>query len=236
MATNAHQDNSLELAVQAYLERPNDGNLEHVIERAERLVGYFVSKYAARGNYDDLMQAGYEGVLKALPKYDPDREVLFTTFASHYIKGEITQELKRKAAFEYGGKWMAKLQRDIQVARDRLRKELGEEPSLAAIARAVNVTEAGVQQAMMLGTVKMEDIDLSKIKSREYQSFQLPIEDKIVLEEALNKLSKVQRQVIDCLFYRDMTQETTGEFLGIHQRKVSRVKRKALSEITYLLG
>lgn len=69
----------------------------------------------------------------------------------------------------------------------------------------------------------------------EYQSFHLAVEDKVMLEQALQKLSELEKKVIDALFYRQLTQEQTAAALGLNQRKVSRVKKKGLEVLAELL-
>ena len=59
----------------------------------------------------------------------------------------------------------------------------------------------------------------------------MPIEDKLVHIQAINKLSDLQKKVIYMLFFRDMTQEEAATKLEINQRKVSRLKEKSLEEL-----
>ena len=81
------------------------------------------------------------------------------------------------------------------------------------------------------GLISFDELDLSKISNRELESFRLPIEDKLVLAQAINKLNELQKKVLYLLFFRDMTQEQAAARLGINQRKVSRIKAKSLKEM-----
>lgn len=227
----------LEKAVKSYLDDPSDANLEEVMRNTKKLVFYFARYFSTEGRaVDDLVQAGYEGVLKSLRKYNCSYEVKFATFASHYIAGEIKKELSNRIAYRSGGKWIYIIRRKVENAREKLTRELGQEPSVEDISREINLTEEGVRLALMAEVINIEDVDLVKIKSRYYENFQLPIEDKIALEEALKSLTDLQKQVIYYLFYLDLTQSRAGEILGINQRRVSRVMCKALTKMSYLLG
>ncbi len=81
---------------------------------------------------------------------------------------------------------------------------------------------------MKAGFVSFEEIDISRIKSSGYDSFHLPVEDKLALYQAFRRLSKMQRKVVQMLFIKDMSQQQVAEKLCISQRQVSRVKQYSL--------
>ncbi len=223
---------SLEKTVAAYLNNPSADNLEQVMIHAKGLVCSF-SKHASQNftNDEDLIQAGYEGVLKALNNYDPTHNTKFATFASYYIKGELHKELDRRERFKCGGRWMAILKKEVYNAQEKLRRELGYEPSIEELSKEINITEEGVRMVIMSKIIPMENFDLSKIRNRQYENFQLPLEDKIAIQEAIASLPDIQRKVIYYTFYKDLSQTKIGEILGISQRKASRVMYKAFQNI-----
>ena len=65
---------------------------------------------------------------------------------------------------------------------------------------------------------------LQKSVARIYETFRLPIEDKLTLYNAFKKLTDIQQKVVHMIFYRDMTQQQVAVTLGLSQRQVSRVK------------
>ena len=79
-------------------------------------------------------------------------------------------------------------------------------------------------EVMKAGFVRFEEIDASKIHSSTYETFRLPIEDKLTLYNAFKKLTDIQKKVVHMLFYRDMTQQQVAAKLGMTQKQVSRVK------------
>ena len=79
--------------------------------------------------------------------------------------------------------------------------------------------------------MKITTIYAEAKKSKNYQTFKLPIEDIIMLREAFNKLQEIQKKVIFYLFKMDLTQKSTARKLGISQRKVSRIKESALKNL-----
>lgn len=218
----------LEAAVRSYRESGTEAALERVIRAGEGLVIHFAGLYS-RGRIDeDLKQAGYEGLLKALKRYDPAKNVLFATYAAHCIMGEIRRELKRRRAFRVP-EWLSELQAAIVGATEELIREKGAEPGLKEIAEKVNLTEAGIVEAMQAGAVSLDQIDLTRLRSLRYESFKLPLEDRIAVRMALERLDELPRKVLLLTFYQGLTQQQVAQKLGLNQRKVSRLLGKGLT-------
>lgn len=227
-SSSRHEE--LEALVAAYCDEPSELLLKDIVEAAAGLIGHFVSPFSYSPCREDLMQAGYEGLLKALRRFEPERKVRFSTYASYYIKGEITRELQRGSSYDLPP-WLADIQRRVYRVTEELTQSFQREPTLGEIAEAVNIKEEGVVQVMLAGTVPLEELDLNSIKSLRYESFRLPIEDRLLLREALSKLSEIQQKVIYLIFYHDLTQTTVAELLGTNQRRVSRLLKKSLEQL-----
>ncbi|BAF59329.1 DNA-directed RNA polymerase specialized sigma subunit [Pelotomaculum thermopropionicum SI] len=221
------QAGNIEAAMAAYLQDGSAESLQKVVEAGTRLVHYFVGLYAPGHSREDLVQSGFEGLLKAAKRYDPGRGVSFSTYASHCIMGEVRHFIRKEASFSRPG-WAAGLQERVNRFLEEYLNEKGELPTLDQIAGAVNIRKEGLLQVMRVGWVAPDEIDVSKIRSQRYESFQLPVEDRIVLRQAVEKLTELQRRVIAMLFFKNMTQGEAAEELGITQRKVSRVLHKSL--------
>ena len=199
------------------------------------LVYHFANIYSGNRDSEDLIQAGYEGLLKALKRFDPGRGVRFVTFASHYIMGEIRHQLRREASFDRQG-WVADIQSRIYRVMDDLLQKTGEPPSLEEIAEAVNIRKEGVIQALQAGRVSLETLDLNQFKHLYYENFKLPIEDQIAVRQALKRLNDMQRRVLYLIFYRDLTQQQVAKKMGIGQRKVSRLMHRGLQSMAEYLA
>lgn len=232
-SSSGNQD--LETLVAAYCQEPSEILLSEIVEAATGLVSHFVSPFSYTSYREDLVQAGYEGLLKALKRFEPERGVRFSTYASYYIKGEIMRELQRGIAYDKPP-WLAEIQLKIYRATEELTQLLQREPTIREIAEAVNIKEEGVIQAMLAGSVPLEELDLASIRSLRYESFRLPIEDRLLLLEALSKLSEVQQKIIFLIFYQDLTQTTVAELLGTNQRRVSRLLKKSLEQLAVHLA
>ena len=218
----------LETAALLYFAGQSEDRLQALVEAGGGLVRHFARLCGGGRSPEDLRQAGYEGLLKAVRRYDPARGVRFTTFAAHWIMGEIRHCLRREAAFARPG-WAADLQAQIFRAAEEILQRTGRPPTLRELAEAVNVREEGVAEALRAGLVSPAELDLSRVRHLRYESFHLPIEDRIVVRQALEKLSELQRKVIYLIFYRDFTQARTAAELGIGQRRVSRLLARSLA-------
>ncbi len=228
-------DNRLEKAVQLYLQEESKERLNGVCEAAGGLVHHFARAYSGGRVDEDLLQSAYEGLLKAVRRYDPSRGASFSTLASAYIGGEIRHELRLKNAFDRP-KWVVELQKNILAAADRLLQEKGRPPSLQEISLAVNIREEGVREALKAGYLPFDELDIGQIRNISYVNFQLPIEDKILLSQALEQINALQRRVIELLFYDGLTQKETAQKLGTNQRRVSRLLHKGLAALAKFIS
>ena len=152
------------------------------------------------------------------------------------IEGEIKHHL-RDTALVKRPRWARSLHVRVSEATRRLTAELGREPLVEEVASEVNITPEGVSELMKLfcdtdvlslDTGENEEVDLSAIKSLRYETFSLPVEDRILLEQALDSLTELQRKVIYLFFYKDLCQTEIGKKLGLSQRKTSRTVASAV--------
>lgn len=224
------KNEALEIAALSYLQSGAGEDKTAVVTAGQALVNYYASLYSPGKADEDLRQAGYEGLLKALNRFKPERGYSFSTYASHCIIGEIRHELRDRGTFKIPD-WMKGLQARIINATEELAQKNGTIPTLKEIARQVNVTEEGIIEAMQAGCVSLDQVDLSKMRHIRYESFKLPIEDTIAVQMSLEKMDKLQQQVIKMIYYEGLTQEETASRLGLNQRKVSRLLKRGLSDM-----
>lgn len=229
-----HRPQELEELVSAYCGEPSEILLEKIIAAASPLVYHYAHRYSWGVVQEDLVQSGFEGLLKALKNFEPERKTLFSTYASYYIIGEICREIRRGTSF-YKPAWLEEIQQKIKQATEQLRQSLGREPTIDEIAEAVNIRREGVVQAMVAGSVLLEELDLSQIRSLRYESFQLPVEERILVKEALSKLSDLQKKIVYLIFYQEMTQTKVAELIGLNQRRVSRMIKRIQEQLSSCL-
>ncbi len=184
-------------------------------------------------------------MLNALYLFDRKKGVKFETYATWLINGEIRHYIRDKFALVKIPHWLREFNRKIDQYVEKFRKEHNRFPTVSEISHHFNITEDGIRE-ILRGRNAVQVVSLDKemrqkeqdnipilelIKSKEYRSFQLPIEDIIQLRKALYSLKKIQKQVIYFLFYKDLTQIKVAEKLGLTQRQVSRIKQETLEEL-----
>lgn len=201
--------------------------MKQVVVSAAGLIRYFANLYGGGCDKDDLFQAGNVALLKALKNYDQNKGATFVTYASHLIIGEIRHMVRKQASFARPG-CIIELQTKVNCLVEEYIKIHGIAPSVAFLSQELHIADESVYEVMRAGTVSFDDIDTSKIYSTAYESFNLPIEDKLVLYQAIQKLSDFQKKIIHMLFYRNMTQQEVAKAIGLTQKQVSRAKLQSL--------
>lgn len=224
----------LEETAKLHFQDPRKASLAEVIESSSKLINYFIKLYGCGHSREDLYQVGVEGLLKALQRYDCASGVMFTTYAGNCIMGEIRHYVRKEMSY-YRPRIIERLQDNIESIIEKELSEKGDIPDMHNIADRLNIRDEGIHEVMRAGLAPLDEVDLSKISSQRLESFRLPVEDKIVLEQALNKLSELQKKVIYMLFYRDLTQQQAAEKLSINQRKVSRLLHSSLESMRTVL-
>src|SRR5579864_7253757 len=190
---------------------------------------------------EDLVQIGSIGLIHAVTTFDPTRGVKFETYAFHHVAGEIRHFLRDGLEAVRAPRWVRKIYADLTAAVGRLQQDLGRTPTVPEIALAMNMTEDGVREVLdahsqmrvrsMTDMTEEHDVRPDMIAHQRYVSLQLPIEDRIVLMEAMERLADLQRQVVYYLFYQDLTQSEVAKRLGVSQRHVSRLLAAALRHL-----
>ena len=191
---------------------------------------------------DDLVQIGTIGLMNAVGSFDPGRGVRFEAYAYHHIAGEIRHYLRDAVEQVRAPRWVRKLYGEVTDAVAELRQTLGRTPTLGEIAAKMNLAESGVLEILrahnrsrvhsISDLVERQEVRRDVIAHQRYVSFQLPVEDRIVLLKAVERLADLQRKVVYYLFYQDLTQSEVAKRLGVSQRHVSRVLAAALKRLS----
>ncbi|MGV3722048.1 MAG: sigma-70 family RNA polymerase sigma factor, partial [Actinomycetota bacterium] len=219
---------------------------DEVVEHMRPLVQHVARKFAGREPLEDLQSEGYLGLIRAVDRYTPGRGTRFSTFAMHLISGQIRHYLRDRGHLIRQPAWLQELDGRVQKAAAELEQRLQRQPTIAEIANATNLSEEGVEELMTARqaakVVRMEapsdsgdqdylEVDPEKFKSREYHTLQLPIEDRIVVEGALDKLKELERKVLYYFYYQDWNQSEIARKLGISCNYTGYVLRKGLKNM-----
>jgi RNA polymerase sigma-B factor len=234
----------------AYADTGSSATLDEIVRRNQNLLHHILKRFAFAGDpYEDLLQVANLGLIKAAQRFDAQRGVRFSTYATAIVDGELRHHLRDSLLLRQP-RWVKKIYRDIQAKSNELMHKLGRPPTVSELAEALNINEAGILEVMNLyaridlhgrnepftpGELD-EGADPRLVHSLRQSTFALPIEDRITLYDALDKLSAFQRRLIYLLFFKDLTQTEVADELGLTQKKVSRESIKALDRLKELLG
>lgn len=221
---------------------------EEIAVACTSLIRGVASEFLSKGvPQEDLIQVGYLGLLAAIEGFDLSRGFKFKTYAVPQIRGRMRHYLRDSRDTIRRPRWLQKTSMRIEQAVGRYLNKHGRFPSLEQLATELNVTEEGLLEILSTReAVRTVPLDVSDedddpevrrelIRHKEYVSFQLPIEDKIVLYEAIERLTARQREVLYHLFFRDRSQPETAKSIGVSQKQVSRVLSSALTRLRGLL-
>ena len=227
-----------------YKETGDPDAREQLVMSHMNLVRFLANKFKNRGEpLDDLMQVGYLGLLKAIDRFDPERGLEFTTFATPTILGEIKRHFRDKGWSVRVPRRLQELSAKVNQATDKLTNELQRSPKVEEIAEYLDVTVDEVLEAMESSSAytsvpieapgASDSDDAPSILDR-YADDDNELDftdDRLVIEEAIRDFSPREREVIELRFVKGMTQIEIAKKLGISQVQVSRLLRRTLKKI-----
>ena len=224
-----------------------EGDLQaraQLIERYMSLVRSLARRYAYRGEQlDDLVQIGAIGLIKAIDRFDLERGVELTTYATPNIIGEIKRHFRDKGWSVRVPRGLQELNVQISKLVEQLTVQLGRSPTIPELAEAAGVEEEAVLEALESGraysSVSLspgggsdEDGELDPLESLGSEEHEYEIsEDRAVLAPGFKVLDERERQILHLRFFRGMTQSQIAEQVGISQMHVSRLIRRSLEKI-----
>jgi RNA polymerase sigma-B factor len=217
---------------------------EQLIEQYMSLVRSLARRYSYRGEQlDDLVQIGAIGLIKAIDRFDLDRGVELTTYATPNIIGEIKRHFRDKG-------WSVRVPRGLQELNVQLSKiieeltvELGRSPTIPELAKSANAEEEEVLEALESGRAyssvslsaavgQDEDGELDPLESLGEEEPQYEVsEDRAMLAPGFRVLDERERKIIHLRFFKGLTQSQIAQQVGISQMHVSRLIRRALEKI-----
>ena len=209
--------------------------MEQLISQNMGLVKTIARRFIGRNvEYEDLVQIGTMGMLKAAKSFDIHFGTVFSTYAVPLIIGEIRRFLRDDGIIKVS-RDLRKKGMLIMKAKEEFIKTHQHEPKLSELAALCDMTSEDVAYALdavcpvysLQETVGNDEDSatleqLTPANENEIES----MTDKLALAEAIGKLDEQSRKIISLRFYRDLSQQQTADILGITQVKVSREEKK----------
>jgi RNA polymerase sigma-B factor len=207
------------------------------------LVEHLARRFAGRGEpLDDLVQVGTIGLIKSVDRFDSDRGVEFSTYATPTIVGEIKRHFRDKGWAVRVPRRLQELRLSLSTATEELAHQLRRAPTVAEIATRLGVSEEdvleGLESANAYSTVSLDagsDSDDGPLAVLDTIGVDDDALDGVVYRETLRpllaRLAPRERQIIMLRFFRNMTQSQIADEIGISQMHVSRLLAKTLAEL-----
>ena len=231
----------------ALIGRAHQGDKEArdtLFEENTGLIYSVARRFLGRGvEMEDLFQIGSIGLLKAVDKFDPAYEVKFSTYAIPMILGELKRFFRDDGMIKVS-RSIKENQHRVYLAREKIEKELGREPSLKEIAEmlemppeevAMTMDSAAEVESLYRTVYQSEGTDISLIdKIPEKENAEEHLLNRIFLEEILGKLESSDRKLLYMRYFQDQTQTQIAEQLGVSQVQVSRMEKRILKKLRSL--
>lgn len=211
---------------------------DEMIEENLGLVHACARRFTGRGaEYDDLVQAGCVGLIKAVDNFDESRGFSFSTYAVPVILGEIKRIFRDDGTVKIS-RIIKERSRKVAVFTEKFSEKNGREPNLSEIAKALEISEEDVAQAInaALPVFSLTDEDSQKDFDVPVESYDTEIADRIALNQTLKSLDEKDRQLIELRYFKGLTQAKTAAALSMTQVQVSRKEKALLSTLRKSLG
>src|SRR4051794_11076624 len=224
-------------------QREGDGAArEALVQRFLPLARQLARRYQrADEPLEDLVQVASLGLIKAIDRFDPEREIAFSSYAVPTILGELKRHFRDRT-------WAVRVPRDLQELALKVDRAVGEmareghrAPSVSELAQRLEVSEEEVLEAMQASSAYRAtsfdapraggedegDVLADAVGSDDF-GFDLA-ESRATLDRLLLSIGPREREVLRLRFAEDMTQAEIGERIGVSQMQVSRLIRQSLA-------
>jgi len=185
-----------------------------ILEVTTHLIDEVIEETFPRSGFshEELFRAGYLGLLNATYNVELAHEKAFSEYAKNLIRGEIRQHIRERVNRSEFPHWLKDLNHRIEEAQVALLRKTGRLPTLTELSEAVNITEEGIAEIfkarealnyVSLGEEQrrydpLPTIDKAKIRNKRKEPF--PIEHRIHIASALEKLADLQQYLFQSLF------------------------------------
>ena len=213
-----------------------------LLEENTGLIRAVARRYWGRGvEAEDLFQLGSLGFLKAVAGFDTAFGTRFSTYAVPKIAGEIRRFLRDDGTVKVS-RTLKERAAAIHLARDRLSKSLGREPVLSELAEALDLSVEEIAEAETasdpVASIQQpagdNGLTLEAVLSDSPMEEQLV--ERLALRQALDSLPERDARVLALRYFHGLTQDRTAKLIGVSQVQVSRIEKRALSQLRELLA
>lgn len=223
-------------------EQERDDLLNQVILLNRGVAEAVASRYQGRGiARDDLQQVAYEGLTKAVHRFDPATRNDLLTFAVPTIRGELLRHFRDHGWSVRPPRRVQELQWRVNQKIEELEQDLGHEPSDAEIKESLEISDDEYREAIeAFGCFQPTSLEQpATADSTATLGDFIPEEDhdssaseaRVILSPVVRRLPERDRRILQLRFFEDLTQAEIGEDLGVTQMQVSRLLTRILDDL-----
>ena len=243
MKNDASVKNDSSVTNESLIERMKSGDKQAKNELIERNMGLVYSaarKFLSRGyDFEDIVQIGAIGLIKATEKFDASYDVQFSTYAVPMIIGEIKRFLRDDGA--------VKISRTLKEAamkgwrtEEILRRRFSREPTINEIAKECKIPaetlieafDAAAPPESLYGSVYSGGTKpVTLIDTIAGSEMEERVINRVLVDEIMKSLSEREKQVLIMRYFRAKTQSEVAKDFGVSQVQISRIEKKAMEKI-----
>ncbi len=195
----------------------------------------------------DLVQDGVLGLMDAANRFDEGRGIKFETFAERRVRGAMIDALRRDA----WPRGVRRVRRELEAARESLRRELGAEPTLADLAQRVGSDEARLERTIVrINTIESTSplANLDSVDSSSLPAVLVPSEppspDRVYeqtetrdrMRKAMSLLPARERRIVSLYYFGEATMKQIGQEIGVNESRVSQLHARAIQRLRKILA
>lgn len=207
---------------------------DEIAARSDWLATRSARRFSDRGEpFDDLAQEARIGLLKAIQRFEPDRNVPFGAYATPTIMGELRRHFRDRT----WGVHVPRSAKDpigaVTTAREDLSRELGRPPLISEIAARVDMSTDSVIEVLEANnayrTHSIDRVDSGRVRS--VDTALDAVLDRELLSSLLERLPPRQRSILEMRFLEELTQAQIAVRIGSSQVHVGRLIAASLAEL-----
>jgi len=232
----------------AYQDAPDEeeraAHRETLVTQYLGLVEFLARRFRNRGEpTEDLVQVGTIGLLKAIDRFDLEREVEFSTYATPTVVGELKRHFRDKGWAVRVPRRLQELHLELSKTVSELSQDLGRSPTVPELAKHTGISDENVLEGLEIAQaynftsldVPVDQDDAGSVSFADQfgaEDDQLRVlEYRTALAPEMAKLPRRERTILYLRFYRGLTQSEIAQHLGISQMHVSRLLNRTLGQL-----
>lgn len=223
-----------------YHEHNDHAAREEMVRRGQALVKSLARNYSGRGErFDDLVQVGSVGLVKAIDRFNPDAGTRFVAFAAPNITGEIKRHFRDHCWLLHVPRSVQELDAKVNRESERFASETGRRPTVPELAEALDEPEDRIVDAVQggrgfsglsLDSPVGDTVGVLDMLGEEDQRL-AAIDERDLVRRACSTLDERERQIVALRYGQGLLQREIAERFGVSQMQVSRILARALERM-----